>query len=75
MASVESELAAAREELPTAGRGENALTKLFDSRVGNVLAYLSGQAGPVSTSRRARPRPWRTPPRMMQAGEQTDQRG
>jgi len=44
--SVHSELAAASQKLPDAGRGENALTKLLDSRAGNVRDYLAGRAGP-----------------------------
>ena len=56
---VHSELAEARQELPAAGRGENALTKLLDSRVGNVHDYLAGARGP----RRARSRPHPRGPR------------
>ena len=43
---VHAELAAASQKLPDAGRGENALTKLLDSRVGNARDYLAGRAGP-----------------------------
>jgi hypothetical protein len=46
LSDVRAELAAANEELPSAGREENALTKLLDSRIGNVRDYLAGQAGP-----------------------------
>lgn len=46
MAGVRAKLAGAENELPTAGRGENAFTKLLDSRVSNIRAYLAGQAGP-----------------------------
>jgi hypothetical protein len=45
-AGVEAKLASARTELPTVGRNENTFTKLLDSRVGNVRAYLAGRAGP-----------------------------
>jgi hypothetical protein len=43
---VRSELASARRELSGAGRGENAVTKLLDTRISNVRDYLAGRAGP-----------------------------
>jgi hypothetical protein len=45
-AGVEAKLAAARTKLPAVGTSENTFTKLLDSRVGNVSAYLAGRAGP-----------------------------
>jgi hypothetical protein len=42
---VRLELASAREQLPGAGRGENAVTKLLDTRISNVRDYLAGRAG------------------------------
>ena len=44
-AQTKARLDAANEELANAGRGENALSKLLDSRVGNVREYLAGRAG------------------------------
>ncbi len=46
VSGVQAKLAAARQELPAAGRGENALTRLLDTRAGNVTDYLAGRAGP-----------------------------
>jgi len=45
-AQTKARLDAVKEELADAGRGENALSKLLDSRISNVRDYLAGQAGP-----------------------------
>jgi hypothetical protein len=42
---VRLELASAREQLPSAGRGENAVTRLLDTRISNVRDFLAGRAG------------------------------
>jgi hypothetical protein len=46
LAKTNAELDAAGQELRNAGRTENALSKLLDSRIRNVRDYLAGQAGP-----------------------------
>jgi hypothetical protein len=46
LAKTNAELDAAGQELRDAGRTENALSKLLDSRIRNVRDYLAGQAGP-----------------------------
>jgi hypothetical protein len=43
---VEAELDQAKSDLAHTGRVENALSRLLDSRIGNVRDYLAGQAGP-----------------------------
>ena len=45
-AQTKARLDAVKEELADAGRGENALSRLLDSRISNVRDYLAGQAGP-----------------------------
>jgi len=45
LTTTNAELDSAQKQLASAGRTENALSKLLDSRVGNVRDYLAGQAG------------------------------
>jgi len=45
LTTANSELHSAEKQLGSAGKNENALSKLLDSRVGNVRDYLAGRAG------------------------------
>jgi hypothetical protein len=45
LTTANSELHSAERQLAGAGKSENALSKLLDSRVGNVRDYLAGRAG------------------------------
>jgi hypothetical protein len=46
LSKVEAELDQVKSDLAHTGRVENALSRLLDSRIGNVRDYLAGQAGP-----------------------------